>query len=114
MDDKMKKLAIIAALLTSSAAWAAAPAPAAPGGLSADYMITCSEANEEAKTDAGFVSALVASMGNASVEARNLKITPSKDLDAKVVKAMGAICKKDPDGLLLNAVDSAMRSVASK
>lgn len=109
----MKKLAIIAALLTSSAAWAAAPATA-PAGISADYLMTCSQANEEAKTNSGFVSDLVASMGNASVEARELKIAPSKDLDAKVVKAMGAVCKKDPNGLLLNAVDSAMRSVATK
>lgn len=102
--------------LTATTAWAAAPAPAqAPvPGIAAEYMITCAEANAEAKADAGFVSALVASMGNASVEARELKVKPSKDLDAKVVEAMRAACRKDPDGLLLNAVDQAMRSVASR
>lgn len=112
----MKKTTMIALGLLSSvfAGAAVAAEPAKLPGLASEYLMTCAEASAEAKTDAAYVADVVASMGNASVEARSLKIKPAKDLDARVVKVMGDVCKKDPDGLLINAVDSAMRSVASK
>ncbi|MDZ8155838.1 YmgD family protein, partial [Escherichia coli] len=74
----------------------------------------CAEANEMAKTDSAQVAEIVAVMGNASVASRDLKIEQSPELSAKVVEKLNQVCAKDPQMLLITAIDDTMRAIGKK
>ena len=83
-------------------------------GIDAQYYTTCRDAAEMASSgEATQVSELIARMGNASVEKRGLALT-GKDLDQRVVQGLDAQCRKDPEALLIHAVDAALRELAAK
>ncbi|MGL4545456.1 MAG: YmgD family protein [Plesiomonas sp.] len=106
----MKKIALFALALTAApAVWAAQPA-----GLPAEMYMTCADAGEMAKENSQDVAELVAMMGNASVETRGLKIDKSADVDGKVIANLNAFCAKDPQMLLVTAMDNAMRQLAGE
>lgn len=50
-------------------------------------------------------------MGNASVASRDLKIEQSPELSAKVVEKLNQVCAKDPQMLLITAIDDTMRAI---
>ncbi len=83
-------------------------------GLPSETYITCAEANEMAKTDSAQVAEIVAVMGNASVASRDLKIEQSPELSAKVVEKLNQVCAKDPQMLLITAIDDTMRAIGKK
>ncbi|EHH5036146.1 hypothetical protein J7S44_001781 [Escherichia coli] len=60
------------------------------------------------------VAEIVAVMGNASVASRDLKIEQSPDLSAKVVEKLNQVCAKDPQMLLITAIDDTMRAIGKK
>ena len=106
----MKKAVLFALAVTAApAVWANADA-----GLPADVYITCAEAGAMAKEHSQDVADLVAMMGNASVETRNLKIAKYADTDKKVIENLNAFCAKDPQMLLITAMDNAMRQLAGE
>ncbi|MCG9095587.1 YmgD family protein [Laribacter hongkongensis] len=109
----MKKTLTLIALAAALSPLAAIAAPAA-AGVPAEFFTTCTEANEMAKTDTAAVSDLIARLGNAAVEARDLKIKPRPDLDKDVIKHLNAYCSQDPNGLLITGMDIAMRQVAGE
>ncbi len=63
------------------------------------------------KTDSAQVAEIVAVMGNASVASRDLKIEQSPELSAKVVEKLNQVCAKDPQMLLITAIDDTMRAI---
>ena len=75
-------------------------------GLPSETYITCAEANEMAKTDSAQVAEIVAS--------RDLKIEQSPELSAKVVEKLNQVCAKDPQMLLITAIDDTMRAIGKK
>ncbi len=81
-------------------------------GLPSEAYMTCADANELAKTDSAYVSEVVAVMGNASVTGRNLKIEQSPELSNKVVEKLNQACAKDPQMLLITAIDDTMRQLS--
>ena len=102
----MKKFALLAGLFVF-----------APMTWAQDYNIKNglpSEANEMAKTDSAQVAEIVAVMGNASVASRDLKIEQSPELSAKVVEKLNQVCAKDPQMLLITAIDDTMRAIGKK
>ncbi|WP_424680073.1 YmgD family protein, partial [Escherichia coli] len=66
------------------------------------------------KTDSAQVAEIVAVMGNASVASRDLKIEQSPELSAKVVEKLNQVCAKDPQMLLITAIDDTMRAIGKK
>ena len=106
----MKKFALLAGLFVfAPMTWA--QDYNIKNGLPSETYITCAEANEMAKTDSAQV---VAVMGNASVASRDLKIEQSPELSAKVVEKLNQVCAKDPQMLLITAIDDTMRAIGKK
>ena len=98
----MKKFALLAGLFVfAPMTWA--QDYNIKNGLPSETYITCAEANEMAKTDSAQVAEIVAVMGNASVASRDLKIEQSPELSAK-----------DPQMLLITAIDDTMRAIGKK
>ena len=95
----MKKFALLAGLFVF-----------APMTWAQDYNIK----NGMAKTDSAQVAEIVAVMGNASVASRDLKIEQSPELSAKVVEKLNQVCAKDPQMLLITAIDDTMRAIGKK
>ena len=79
--------------------------------LPTETYIACAEVNE---TDSAQVAEIVAVMGNASVASRDLKIEQSPELSAKVVEKLNQVCAKDPQMLLITAIDDTMRAIGKK
>lgn len=73
------------------------------------YYLRRSQRN--GKTDSAQVAEIVAVMGNASVASRDLKIEQSPELSAKVVEKLNQVCAKDPQMLLITAIDDTMRAI---
>ncbi|BDZ02877.1 YmgD family protein [Escherichia coli] len=106
----MKKFALLAGLFVfAPMTWA--QDYNIKNGLPSETYITCAEANEMAKTDSAQVAEIVAVMGNASVASRDLKIEQSPELSAKVVEKLNQVCAKDPQMLLITAIDDTMRAI---
>ncbi|MFS8928883.1 YmgD family protein [Escherichia coli] len=106
----MKKFALLAGLFVfAPMTWA--QDYNIKNGLPSETYITCAEANEMAKTDSAQVAEIVAVMGNASVASRDLKIEQSPELIAKVVEKLNQVCSKDPQMLLITAIDDTMRAI---
>ena len=106
----MKKFALLAGLFVfAPMTWA--QDYNIKNGLPSETYITCAEANEMAKTDSAQVAEIVAVMGNASVD---LKIEQSPELSAKVVEKLNQVCAKDPQMLLITAIDDTMRAIGKK
>jgi hypothetical protein len=109
----MKKFALLAGLFVfAPMTWA--QDYNIKNGLPSETYITCAEANEMAKTDSAQVAEIVAVMGNASVASRDLKIEQSPELSAKVVEKLNQVCAKDPQMLLITAIDDTMRAIGKK
>ncbi|AKA38227.1 YmgD family protein [Yersinia ruckeri] len=107
----MKKIMLlVGALSCSSGVWAQSYDIHA--GLPAEVYMTCADAGELAKTDSASVADIVAVMGNASVDSRGLKIKKTADTDKRIVDSLNQICAKDPQMLLITAMDDAMRAIA--
>ena len=101
----MKKFALLAGLFVfAPMTWA--QDYNIKNGLPSETYITCAEANEMAKTDSAQVAEIVAVMGNASVASRDLKIEQSPELSQ--------VCAKDPQMLLITAIDDTMRAIGKK
>ncbi len=100
-------LLLVSSLFTSTAS-------AAESGIPATFYTTCRDAQIMAsKGQSDAVSELIAQFGNATVEARALSLPKSDEIDTLVVKQLTIECKKDPDGLLISAVDTALRNLAA-
>lgn len=109
----MKKFALLAGLFVfAPMTWA--QDYNIKNGLPSETYITCAEANEMAKTDSAQVAEIVAVMGNASVASLDLKIEQSPELSAKVVEKLNQVCAKDPQMLLITAIDDTMRAIGKK
>ena len=68
-----------------------------------------------ATTDSAQVAEIVAVMGNASVASRDLKTRAIRpELSAKVVEKLNQVCAKDPQMLLITAIDDTMRAIGKK
>ena len=105
----MKKFALLAGLFVfAPMTWA--QDYNIKNGLPSETYITC----EMAKTDSAQVAEIVAVMGNASVASRDLKIEQSPELSAKVVEKLNQVCAKDPQMLLITAIDDTMRAIGKK
>ena len=107
----MKKFALLAGLFVfAPMTWA--QDYNIKNGLPSETYITCAEANEMANS--AQVAEIVAVMGNASVASRDLKIEQSPELSAKVVEKLNQVCAKDPQMLLITAIDDTMRAIGKK
>lgn len=109
----MKKVIIlVGALLCSSGGWA--QSYDIHTGLPAEVYMTCADAGELAKTDSAGVADIVAIMGNASVDSRGLKVKKTADTDKRIVDSLNQMCAKDPQMLLITAIDDAMRAIGKE
>src|SRR5699024_9215009 len=83
-------------------------------GFPSETYINCAEANQIAKTDNAQAAEKLAGIGNSSVASRELKIEQSPELSAKVVEKLNQVCAKDPQMLLITAIDDTMRAIGKK
>ncbi|MBS2141042.1 YmgD family protein, partial [Escherichia coli] len=77
-------------------------------------LISGAKNNEKEKNDRAPGAEIVAVMGKARVSRRDLKIEQSPELSAKVVEKQNQVCTKDPQMLLITAIDDTMRAIGKK
>lgn len=107
----MNALTIVMTSVLSTTAWC--QSTPINDGLPAEVYITCANASEIAKNDNQYIADLVAVMGNASVESRQLNINPQEATSENVIKILQSYCIQDPDMLLITAMDKTMRRFAN-
>ena len=108
----MKRLipVLLAALLVPQ--WAAAATAVAPYSLDEVAHLSCSEAWQKAGQSVDNAFGMIETMSVYLLQERNQTFPDNQETGKKFGLSIDQRCKSDPDQLMLNAVDAALREVS--